>query len=236
MKTYFFKRLNIYVLTALMFSLFLVQTSIAAEYRPVQEDLSNWDLDGFKPRSKWKIGLAEMDSNDNEKLIYTKDLSSGQLVNIEKGTTDIFTKKKFGDCVVELEFMIPEDSNSGIYLMGQYEVQVKDSFGDWFIGDGDMGAIFETSEPKTNAAKKPGEWQKIHIDFKAPKFENGKKVAPAEFVKVVLNGQVIQENVKMDGSTGGSLVDNKEFAEGPLMFQGGLGPVAYRNIKIVYNE
>ncbi len=89
--------------------------------------------------------------------------------------------------------MIPKGSNSGIYLMGQYEVQVADSYGKKRIKDSAMGGIFGMAAPKINAAKKPGEWQRFLIKFKAPRFENRKRIAPAEFVKVALNGEVIHE-------------------------------------------
>ena len=79
-----------------------------------------------------------------------------------------------------------------------------------------MGGIFGVASPKINTAKKPGEWQKFLIEFKAPRFENRKRIAPAEFVKVELNGEVIQENVKIEkGPTSGAL-KNGEFAKGPL--------------------
>jgi hypothetical protein len=80
-------------------------------------------------------------------------------------------------------------------------------------------------------AKKPGEWQKFVIEWQAPKFKDGKKVANAKFVKVELNGTVIHENVEMKGPTP-SGVTGKEAPTGPLMFQGDHGPVAFRNIKI----
>lgn len=99
-----------------------------------------------------------------------------------------------------------------------------------------MGGIFGTSVPKINAAKKPGEWQKLIIEFKAPRFENRKRITPAEFVKVELNGEVIRETVKMEnGPTSGAL-KNGEFAKGPLTLQGGLGAVANRNIRISIPE
>ena len=80
-----------------------------------------------------------------------------------------------------------------------------------------------------------GEWQKYVIEFQAPRFEDGKKVANARFIKVVLNGQVIHENVEMKRQTPGG-VAGKEAPTGPLMFQGNHGPVAFRNIKITVAE
>jgi hypothetical protein len=69
------------------------------------------------------------------------------------------------------------------------------------------------------------------IEFQAPRFQDGKKVANAVFKKVVLNGQVIHENVEMPGVTGGNLGQGEQ-PQGPLMFQGDHGPVAFRNIRV----
>ena len=129
--------------------------------------------------------------------------------------------------------MVPKGSNSGIYVMGEYEVQVLDSFGKPAdkLTQGDLGALYSAAAPKVNASKKPGEWQKFVIEFQAPKFEGAKKVANAKFVKVTLNDVVLHENVEMKGVTPGGLT-GKEAATGPLMFQGDHGPVAFRNIKV----
>jgi hypothetical protein len=95
-----------------------------------------------------------------------------------------------------------------------------------------MGAIYGAQPPKVNACKKSGEWQKYVIDFQAPSYDGGgKKTSNAKFIKVELNGQILHENVEMKGPTP-SGVPGKEAAQGPIMFQGDHGPVAYRNIKI----
>jgi hypothetical protein len=148
-----------------------------------------------------------------------------------KGSVNIYTEQKFGDCTIELEFMIPQGSNSGVYVMGEYEVQILDSFGKKTVGPGDMGGLYGQAAPKINACKAPGAWQKFVIDFQAPRFEDTKRTTKAKFIKVVLNDQVIHENVEMKGPTP-SGVTGKEAPTGPLMFQGDHGPVAFRNIKI----
>jgi len=148
---------------------------------------------------------------------------------------DIYTEEKFGDCTVKLEFLIPKGSNSGVYLMGEYEVQVADSFAKPSnkLGQGDMGAIYSAAAPSLNACGVPGTWQTYEIEFTAPKFDaNGKKTANAVFKKVVLNGVVVQENVEVQEPTGGG-VTMKESPTGPLMLQGNHGPVAFRNIEII---
>ncbi len=128
--------------------------------------------------------------------------------------------------------MVPKGANSGIYVMGEYEVQVLDSYGRAKLGGGDMGAIYGAQPPKVNACKKPGEWQKYVIDFQAPRFdENGNKTANARFIRVKLNGRLLHENVEMKRHTPAG-VTGREHPVGPIMFQGDHGPVAYRNIKI----
>jgi hypothetical protein len=201
---------------------------------PNSDALDGWKLRALRFLSNWVVGVAKLDPKDPQKLTVVKsDHSDIELINTKKGGVDIYTEQEFGDCTVELEVMIPKGSNSGIYLMGRYEVQVVDSYMKKSLGDSTMGGIFGAAAPKINAAKKPGEWQKFLIEFKAPRFKNRKRIAPAEFVKVALNGELIHQNVKLEkGPTSGAL-KNSEFAEGPLMLQGGMGAVAYRNIRIL---
>jgi hypothetical protein len=196
--------------------------------------LKGWKFRGSKDKSKWDVGVAALDKKDPAKIDFrpkSSPFDSGELVNTSGGSVDIFTETKYGDCVIEVEVMVPKGSNSGIYLMGEFEVQVFDSFGKDKVGPGDMGGIYNTAAPKVNASKKPGEWQKFVIEFQAPKFSDGKKTANAKFLKVTLNDQVIHENVEVKGPTTSALT-GKEAATGPLLFQGDHGPVAYRNLVV----
>jgi hypothetical protein len=196
------------------------------------KDLTNWEIRGKKD-GKWTVGEPSM-SKSSPGTLEVKP-GGNALVNVVAGhgqSHDIFSKEKYGDIKLEVEVMVPKGSNSGIYLMGNYEVQVFDSYGVQKMKDADMGALYSAAPPKANASKAPGEWQKYVIEFRAPKFDDtGKKTANAKFVKVELNGTLLHENVEMKGVTGGSL-ESKEAATGPLMFQGDHGAVAYRNIKI----
>ncbi len=218
--------------TAFLVAFLLHQETYAAKQGEAVLTLIESNLDQWDRRGNWTIGHAKIDPHHPDKLIASTPASPLQLINSSAGG-DIYTKELFGDCTLELEVMIPEESNSGIYMMGQYEVQVKDSYGkSWWINSKDMGGIVDRSKPKMNAAKKAGEWQKYLIVFKAPRFEGAERVAPAEFVKVVLNGKIVQENIKMEeGPTPGALTE-RELSKGPLLLQGSLGSVAYRNIKI----
>lgn len=202
------------------------------------KDLSGWKLKGAADKSKWVVGKATMNAAAPNKIDVkvlapdaAADAGDRQLVNSDHAGVDIYTEAKYGDCRIELEFMIPKGSNSGVYVMGEYEIQILDSFGKETIGPGDLGGLYGAAAPKTNASKAPGEWQSFVIDFQAPKYEGEKKVSNAKFLKITLNGAVIHENVEMSNVTP-SGVTGKEAATGPLMFQGNHGEVAIRNLKI----
>jgi hypothetical protein len=191
------------------------------------KDLAGWKVTGDAKNNQWKVGAASLD--DKGKLAFKQ--GGSDLVNVARGG-NAHTEQEFADCLIECEVMVPKNGNSGIYVMGRYEIQVYDSYGKAKLGMGDMGAIYSVSIPKVNASKKPGEWQKFVIDFQAPRFEGKKKTANAMFKKVMLNEQVIHEKAEVvKGATPGGL-SGTEAPTGPLMFQGDHEPVAYRNVRI----
>ena len=212
----------------------------AADQEPVVvKPINGKNLDGWKVKgddlsnSHWKIGLAQLDPKDATKLVVEPATGEkAQLVNAEKAGVDIYTEEKFGDCVIELQLMVSKGSNSGIYLMGEYEVQVLDSWGREEMTQGDFGAVYSFAAPKVNASKEPGEWQTVRIEFFAPKFDGDKKVKNAFVKEMKINGKVVQADLELTNQTPGGLT-GKENAEGPLMFQGDHGPVAFRNIHII---
>jgi hypothetical protein len=195
-------------------------------------NLDEWTTKaGSGKGDRWVVGKAKV-SPDDPKMLVAAD-GKGEMINLspEHGASrDIYSKAKFGDCRIELQVVVPQGSNSGIYVMGEYEIQVLDSWGRQKMGGGDMGAVYGASPPRVNASKKPGQWQQYVIDFRAPKFDSSnQKTEKAELLRVELNGQVLHEKLVMDKQTPGG-VTGKEAATGPLMFQGNHGPVAYRNI------
>ena len=196
-------------------------------------NLNAWQVKDGDAESKWQVGVAEQ-AADNPKMLTAKD-GEGELINLTTGhgeSVDIYSKAKYGNVRIELDVMVPAGSNSGICVMGEYEVQVFDSYGKEKMGSGDMGAVYGAAPPPVNASKAPGEWQHYVILFQAPRFDaDGKKTANAQFLKIALNGQTLHENLEMPGPTP-SGVTGKEAALGPIMFQGDHGPVAYRNIRI----
>lgn len=216
----------------------MVCAALAAEEEVVLfngKDLSGWKLRNAALADSWKVVSAvELDKKNPGKLAAQGEGGAPDSVmlraDVKKGS-DIISEKQFGDCQLHVEFMVPKGSNSGVYLMGRYEIQILDSFGREKAGPGDCGGLYGAAAPRVNASKAPGEWQTFDVIFRAPRFDaSGKKIENAKFVSVILNGQVIHENVEMKGPTGGSI--GAEAPIGPLMFQGDHGIVAFRNIKV----
>jgi hypothetical protein len=202
------------------------------------KDLSGWKLRNEKLADTWKVvSSVELDKSDPKKLVGTGagGAADGVLFRqpIAHGS-DVYSAEEFGDVELSVEFMVPKGSNSGVYLMGRYEVQVLDSFGkpDNKLSQGDVGAIYSAAKPSTNAAKPPGEWQTFQIVFQAPRFDAaGKKTANAKFLSIKLNGKEIQKDVEVKGPTGGQLYGDEK-PKGPLLFQGDHGVVAFRNVRV----
>ena len=206
--------------------------------------LNGHDLQGWhaidEPQHEWVTTKAVTWKRifDPKKLTF-KPEPGDRIVNGKEGRTRyLATNQNFGDCELYLEFMLAQGSNSGVFLNGHYELQLFDSFG--YMGGlqpGDNGAIYRLENntggwpPRINASRPPGAWQSLQIWFRAPKFENGKKVANARFLRVLLNENLVQENIEVSGPTGHH-GNPKEAPQGPLVFQGDHGPVAFRNIYI----
>jgi len=204
-----------------------------------QNGMSSWtDAVG-----DWEFTGGAEQSQEDEKLLVTKP-GRGTLVNGPAGrTVNLFSKMHHGSAKLHVEFMVPRGSNSGVYLMGRYEIQVLDSWGVEKPESSDCGGIYqrynekegygyEGTPPNVNASKAPGEWQTFDIIFSAPKFDDeGKKIANAKFIQVKHNGIIVHENVEVTGPTR-SATFNDEKPTGPLMLQGDHGPVAYRNIRL----
>jgi sugar phosphate isomerase/epimerase len=202
-------------------------------------DLSAWRGD----TGQWQVvGDAHLNPDD-EKLLATQ-AGTGVIVNGPTGrSVNLLSKQEFGDVRAHVEFVVPKDSNSGVYLMGRYEIQVYDSWQKPSEYPGiECGGIyqrwddkrkaqgFEGHSPRINASKVPGRWQSFDIVFRAPRFDNtGRKVANARFEKVVHNGVLVHSDIEVTGPTRASAY-NDEKPVGPLMLQGDHGPVAYRNI------
>jgi hypothetical protein len=222
-----------------------VLTAAAAELTPLFDGRT---LNGWRaPTGDWKaVGEISLDLADPAK--FRAASGTGVLLNGDTGrTVNLITEGEWGEVELHVEFCVPKGSNSGVYLMGRYEVQVYDSFGvarDKYPGI-ECGGIyprwtqargeFEGHSPRVNASGPPGEWQSFDIVFHAPRFDpSGRKAANARFVSVKHNGQLIHENIELTGPTRAAVWEDEkdEKPKGPLMLQGDHGPVAYRNLQL----
>ena len=206
-------------------------------------DLSVWQA----PTGEWQlVGSVRLDPKNPKRLVAGTEPGNDVLWNGPTGkTNNLVTKERFGDVQLQLELMVSKRSNSGVKFEGLYEVQIYDSWGAKRVTASDCGGIYPRAElepryhhidkgypPRTNAARPPGQWQTLDIVFLAPRFDaQGKKVANARLVKVVLNGQMVQENLELSTPTGHAWVQ-REVPTGPLLLQADHGPVAFRNVRI----
>lgn len=221
-----------------------VLLSLVPTASPAVDLFNGKDLAGWrKPAGDWTAAKAvSLDPADPDKFIVTP--GKGILVNGEKGkSVNLISAAEFGDIEAHIEFWIPKHSNSGVYLMGRYEIQIYDSFGvekDKYPGI-ECGGVYgrwineknvEGHSPRVNASKPAGEWQTFDISFRAPRFDaSGKKTENAKMVEVIHNGKVIHEHVELTGPTRSALSE-KEKPTGPILLQGNHGPVAFRNLRV----
>jgi len=205
------------------------------------------DLSSFKPTGEnWKI-VEDVIADRKEKRKITSTKGTGILLNTNDAekNKNLFTQFEHGDIELELDIMVPIQSNSGIYFQGRYEVQILDSWNVKKPKFSDMGGIYqrwdtnrpkgkegyEGKSPRINASKAPGLWQHLKVIFHAAKFDkSGKKIKNAWFEEVWLNNVLIHERIEVTGPTRAAFFGNEK-SRGPLMIQGDHGPVAFKNIK-----
>lgn len=181
-------------------------------------DLSQWEADSGPAR--WKVDSGYME--------------------VVAGAGGIHTKRGFGDCQLHIEWMTPvpphgegqERGNSGVFLMGRYEVQVLDSYQNQTYPDGQAAAVYGQFPPLVNASRPPGVWQSYDIVFHRPRFDaQGKVMSPAR-VTVLHNGILVQDNVELSGPTAHQRRPpyTAHADELPIALQDHGNPVRYRNV------
>lgn len=204
-------------------------------------DLSNWQV------LQMGLGASMVDMKDQIPLLKANVNTSPAPWNIEDGTLivnpgtgAIETRQAFSDVQLHIEWMAPETegrsgqgySNSGVFFMGMYEVQILNSYDNPTYNNGQASSVYKQHIPLVNASKPVGKWQKYDIIFMAPKFsDKGTLVSPAK-VTVFHNGVLVQNSVELLGPTCyiGTPYYVAHEAKLPLALQDHGDPIQFRNI------
>lgn len=169
-------------------------------------------------------------------------IHEGLLMAVHPAGKTLVSKQTFTDVVAHIEFRLPylpektgqERGNGGVFFLGEYEVQVLDSYGlpGYFQ---ECGALYKVAPPKVNMCRPPGVWQSYDIEFTAAKFdEKGKQIANAR-ITVNHNGKLIHNDEEIPLVPTNSYKDRiGAHPKGPGHFQlqAHRNHVQYRNIWI----
>ncbi|MCX7013337.1 MAG: DUF1080 domain-containing protein [Candidatus Sumerlaeota bacterium] len=182
------------------------------------KDLSKWEMDKGGP-AQWKV-------------------ENGYVEAVPK-LGGIRSKETFGDCQLHIEWLVPEGTqgqsqgrgNSGVFLMGLYEIQVLDSYNNPTYADGGAGAIYGQWPPLVNPCRPQGQWQTYDVVWIAPRFDGEKLVSPARET-LFFNGVVVHHDDVLNGPTAHkkALPYKPQPPTGPIALQAHGNPVRYRNI------
>lgn len=206
-------------------------------------NLSQW----HKPKYPYGVrmdhveGILAAKAKDTEVFPPEWDVKDGAMI-IKPGGGHLETNQAFGDVQLHIEWLAPVDpgkkdqgySNSGVFFMGLYEVQILNSYENTTYPNGQAGSLYKQHIPLVNASRPPGEWQSYDIVFDAPTFNVDGGLKEAAYITVFHNGVLIQNHVKLEGPCIyiGKPHYTQHPAKLPLLLQDHGNLVRYRNIWI----
>ncbi|MDR2810160.1 MAG: DUF1080 domain-containing protein [Tannerellaceae bacterium] len=148
---------------------------------------------------------------------------------VDKKTGDIQTKQKFENYQLHIEWRIPENitgtnqgrGNSGVFMQGQYEIQILDCYNNETYVNGQTGSVYKQTPPLVNAMRKPGEWNVYDIIYSAPIFKEDGTYRIPPYVTVIQNGVLLQNHTAILGTT--------EYIGFPKVVKHGAGPISLQS-------
>jgi len=156
------------------------------------------------------------------------------------GKGQITTTKEFGDCQLHIEWSAPTPpkgegqgrGNSGVFMMGRYELQVLDSYENETYSDGQAAAIYKQTPPAANATRPPGQWNTYDVFWTAPRFEEDGSLKSPAYITVMHNGVLVLNHFELLGDTPFNRPPEYKAhpPQGPISLQDHGNPMRFRNI------
>ncbi len=185
-------------------------------------DLKGWRSDNGDGPANWKVENGYMEVNNTGGIHSAEEFDNFQL-HIEWATPG----EVHGDS--------QHRGNSGVFMLGRYEVQILDSYDNPTYPDGQAGSLYGQKPPIYNVCRKPGEWQSYDICFVSPQFNDDGTLKSAAKISVFQNGVCIQNNYELKGLTFHQR--QAEYiahpAKGPISLQDHGNPTRFRNVWVL---
>lgn len=185
-------------------------------------------------------GWQDLFAADLSNALAAEHWTLEQGILVAKDHDTLWTKESYGNFILDLEFKVAKESNSGVFLrsgdiknvLSALEIQVHDSADGSKYGM--VAAIYDAMPPRKAMAKPVGEWNRFTITCRDSLISvvfNGEEVIHAD----LNNWPEVKKNP--DGTPNKFPVALKDFArKGPIGLQGLHGkaqaPVWYRKLKI----
>lgn len=175
-------------------------------------------------------------------------VDDGQLVSTrgQGRTNHAVSTLHFRDADIHVEFQLPEkgSGNSGVYIHGNYELQIFNSSDKAQPTQQDCGAVYGFAAPRVQAARAPGEWQVLDVRYRAPRRDERGQIVVEGAITAWLNGRLVQHLTRVGEPRSkyhpfryGTTPYLKPIGErlrttstGPLFLQDHDNPVRFRNV------
>jgi 3-keto-disaccharide hydrolase len=208
------------------------------------QSLDGWANPNFPNGVFWR-NVGDVKLGKDDQVLHSVEGSGVLWLDRRLPNMNLLSRGLHADIRLHLEFRLPKSGNTGVYLMGRYEIDLRDSHGREATDLGTCGTIAQRFDSRTglyhggvspmcNAFENLDRWQSLDVIFRAPRFDDrGKKIENARFVEVRLNDVLIHREIRVGGPTRGSWYSDEKLL-GPIMLEGASGPAAFRNILITH--